>query len=242
MSAAISTTPSVPPGAINLHGHTYGRLTVERLMPPRPGRQGVEWLCRCACGQEVVTETRRLRHGDLKQCKACAFKMSNGPKVWTEARVAKLREMWGAGATDHEIARAVSRIDPERRAVTASTVSNYAQVIGLKAKQRATAPKPKGKTPRPMAAMPPEPPPVPVLIEFPEGRQGDAERSALAMLEKVRSLRDLGGDVIDPIAEKSGLRALYRGHDGLDRARGVVRRLVGIARMARWDAWEARGQ
>ncbi|MDQ1077967.1 hypothetical protein [Pseudoroseomonas cervicalis] len=243
MSATTSTTPSLPPGALNLHGQIYGRLTVERLMPLRPGRQGVEWLCRCACGAEVVSETRRLRHGDLRQCKACAYKVSNGPKVWTEARAAKLAELWSRDLTDEEIARAVSRVDPSKRTITVSAMLKYAATIGLRSR-RAVPVKPEveRKVARLPSVMPPEPPPVSVEIEFDSSKRGRAESAALERVCKLKSLRDIENETIDKIAEASGLRQAFRGHDALDVARGVVRKLIGIVRTARWDALEARAQ
>jgi hypothetical protein len=53
------------PNPIDLAGQTFGRLTA--LHPERlRGKYG--WLCRCACGNEVVQTSRNLTSGNTRSC------------------------------------------------------------------------------------------------------------------------------------------------------------------------------
>lgn len=54
-------------------GNRYGMLTV--LRPYNSDRLGVNWLCRCDCGQEIVVRGQLLRKGSTRSC-GCYRKMS----------------------------------------------------------------------------------------------------------------------------------------------------------------------
>lgn len=52
---------------IDLTGEVFGRLTVvERVPAKRYGE--TRWRCKCACGNESITTTGRLRNGSAKSC------------------------------------------------------------------------------------------------------------------------------------------------------------------------------
>jgi len=55
------------PKRMDLTGHAYGRLTVLRSVPT-PANQLARWLCRCACGREVVVSLPHLRTGHTRSC------------------------------------------------------------------------------------------------------------------------------------------------------------------------------
>ena len=56
--------------AINLTGQRFDKLTVIRKVTKN---QKPMWLCRCECGNEIVTTTSRLRSGHNKSC-GCLLK------------------------------------------------------------------------------------------------------------------------------------------------------------------------
>jgi hypothetical protein len=53
-----------------LVGHSFGRLTVVRLAPRANGqfRPLRHWVCKCACGNEVIVPTQRLTNGNTRSC------------------------------------------------------------------------------------------------------------------------------------------------------------------------------
>jgi len=52
---------------VDLKGKKFGKLTViERFGSGR--REGVFWLCKCACGKEKIINGRSLRNGNTKSC------------------------------------------------------------------------------------------------------------------------------------------------------------------------------
>lgn len=51
---------------VDLAGQQYGRLTVLRRAENVGSRTA--WLCRCACGREVVVKTCHLRDGHTRSC------------------------------------------------------------------------------------------------------------------------------------------------------------------------------
>jgi hypothetical protein len=60
--------------AIDITGHTFGRLTAVRLdghhVHPG-GKRSRMWLCACSCSREVRVEVARLRSGNTTSC-GCA--------------------------------------------------------------------------------------------------------------------------------------------------------------------------
>lgn len=57
--------------SINLKGKRFGRLTViRRVKLDNPLSNGVinGWLCKCDCGNEVVTTTKALRNAGVESC------------------------------------------------------------------------------------------------------------------------------------------------------------------------------
>lgn len=53
---------------INLTGQKFGRLTVFRLDDFQTVGGHARWMCICDCGTFKVTESSRLRKGDVKSC------------------------------------------------------------------------------------------------------------------------------------------------------------------------------
>ncbi len=62
------------PALIDLTGDKYGRLTVIKIAPRVKGR-GVEWVCRCDCGNEAVVRSSSLRQGNTRSCGCLAREM-----------------------------------------------------------------------------------------------------------------------------------------------------------------------
>ena len=50
----------------NIQGQQFGRLTV--LQRSYEKRDGVRWLCRCECGQNIITSSKVLLNGSTKSC------------------------------------------------------------------------------------------------------------------------------------------------------------------------------
>ena len=59
------------PPFIEMIGRKFGRLMVLSLM--KKGKQGAYYLCRCECGQEMVTRGMSLRNGHTFSC-GCYWK------------------------------------------------------------------------------------------------------------------------------------------------------------------------
>ena len=51
---------------IDLTGQTFGRLTVIKRADNKNKRTA--WLCKCECGNELITTTDNLRSGDTQSC------------------------------------------------------------------------------------------------------------------------------------------------------------------------------
>lgn len=59
------------PNAIDLTGMRFGRLTVlsqAESSYDKSGRPVRRWLCKCDCGNTIVTTRQNLRKGDTKSC------------------------------------------------------------------------------------------------------------------------------------------------------------------------------
>lgn len=65
---------TLSPWAKNIQGEVYGDLTVEG--PVRTNKNGVIWLCRCACGAATYASTRSLRKGNVRSCGCLAKRLS----------------------------------------------------------------------------------------------------------------------------------------------------------------------
>ncbi len=53
---------------IDLNGRKFGRLTVLYEIGPREDGAGIEWACKCECGNWTVATTNNLRKGAVKSC------------------------------------------------------------------------------------------------------------------------------------------------------------------------------
>lgn len=62
---------------IDITGQRFGRLTVLRKGPTRPGKMGgSNWICICDCGNETMTVGSQLRNGNTKSCGCLAKEWS----------------------------------------------------------------------------------------------------------------------------------------------------------------------
>lgn len=62
---------------IDITGQRFGRLTVLRKGPTRPGKMGgSNWICICDCGNETMTVGSQLRKGSTKSCGCLAKEWS----------------------------------------------------------------------------------------------------------------------------------------------------------------------
>lgn len=52
---------------VDITGQTFGRLTVANREPNNADGRAM-WRCECVCGNTIVTEGKRLRHGGVKSC------------------------------------------------------------------------------------------------------------------------------------------------------------------------------
>lgn len=55
----------------NLRGRKFGTLNVSSRS--RPGRKGMEWMCRCDCGNEVWVRSDHLVSGNTQGCGMCRW-------------------------------------------------------------------------------------------------------------------------------------------------------------------------
>jgi len=62
---------------VNLAGREFGSLIVVRRAPKEKGSRKTLWLCRCACGQEVVRDGYKLVAGISKTCGQESHKISS---------------------------------------------------------------------------------------------------------------------------------------------------------------------
>lgn len=53
---------------IPMLGQRYGRLIVIEECQPVQGRREVQWRCKCACGNEIITVGNSLRKGYTSSC------------------------------------------------------------------------------------------------------------------------------------------------------------------------------
>lgn len=53
---------------INLVGERFGRLVVQKRDNSKPKSQGVYWICKCDCGNEVSIITHSLKEGTTTSC------------------------------------------------------------------------------------------------------------------------------------------------------------------------------
>lgn len=76
-------------------GERYGRLTV--LEYAGSGKQGPMWLCRCDCGEEIVTFGRYLQTGQKKSCGCLArehFEAMNAKHKTHGESYSRLYSVW----------------------------------------------------------------------------------------------------------------------------------------------------
>ena len=52
----------------NLSGKRFGRLEAIQIVGQAINNRAYLWLCRCDCGNEIVTRSHNLVHGDSKSC------------------------------------------------------------------------------------------------------------------------------------------------------------------------------
>lgn len=53
---------------IDLTGQKFGRLTVLEEYPIRNHSGGVQWVCQCKCGKQVIVNSDNLRRGHTQSC------------------------------------------------------------------------------------------------------------------------------------------------------------------------------
>src|SRR5215471_9922546 len=62
------------PALVSITGERFGRLVVLARAGVVKCSTAAAWLCRCACGQELVVSGIDLRKGKKTSCKCCARK------------------------------------------------------------------------------------------------------------------------------------------------------------------------
>lgn len=73
-------------------GNKYGRLTVLKRIGSNNDKKAL-WLCRCDCGNEVITTGKRLRNGTVRSCGCLkSFKESEIVQLLTTQHISFLRE------------------------------------------------------------------------------------------------------------------------------------------------------
>lgn len=60
---------------IDLTGQKFGRLTVLQEYPKRNNSGGVQWVCQCECGNQIIVNSDNLRRNHTKSC-GCQKKIS----------------------------------------------------------------------------------------------------------------------------------------------------------------------
>lgn len=53
-------------------GQVYGEWTVIGIVR---GKKGLEWVCRCKCGEEKRQKIWNVRSGRSRMCKACSGRL-----------------------------------------------------------------------------------------------------------------------------------------------------------------------
>lgn len=61
------------PEVKDLAGQTFGRLTVLKRAPNKPGVHGARWQCQCDCGTKMTAISQQLSSGRTKSC-GCLIK------------------------------------------------------------------------------------------------------------------------------------------------------------------------
>lgn len=82
---------------IDLSGQRFGRLiAIKRVedMVNKNGKHETMWLCRCDCGNEIVTRARQLRCGNKKSCGCLQreFKIKHGCMI--DSKQLRLYQIW----------------------------------------------------------------------------------------------------------------------------------------------------
>lgn len=80
---------------IDLTGHKYGKLTVLKIDTDIPGKKK-KWLCKCDCGNEIVTTASNLRGGHTKSCVVCGIEASRQAKIKHGQSHTKLFYVWNS--------------------------------------------------------------------------------------------------------------------------------------------------
>lgn len=76
---------------LDLLGKRFGRLLVIKLVGAVEGKRGIQWLCKCDCGNKVMYNTSNLR-ADYKSCGCIAKEISHNMtgsrfyKIWTDMK------------------------------------------------------------------------------------------------------------------------------------------------------------
>lgn len=58
---------------IDLTGRTFGSLTIVKPVGRVGLKHGRHWLCRCACGNEIVRAANALAYGRTTRCPTCRY-------------------------------------------------------------------------------------------------------------------------------------------------------------------------
>jgi hypothetical protein len=120
---------------VDLTGRQFGRLTALRLAEGRSRDGRRLWQCRCACGAELVADSRRLQIGD-KQC--CGHRCPLRPRRADLGGLRALRTPWAALA---ERLRAEGKTMPQIAAVVGVTRQRVHQVLNALEKRKAAGQK-----------------------------------------------------------------------------------------------------
>lgn len=82
---------------IDLTGQKFGRLTVVKrvnnIYTPS-GTQETMWLCRCDCGNEIITRARRLKDGNKKSCGCLAEESRTKHGYMKNKKQVRLYSIW----------------------------------------------------------------------------------------------------------------------------------------------------
>jgi len=76
---------------ISLDGQVFGRLTVIKC-EGRKGKKRV-WLCKCSCGNEIITLSDSLKSGKTKSCRCLKIEI-NSTKGTHRKRHTRLFSIW----------------------------------------------------------------------------------------------------------------------------------------------------
>ena len=56
---------------VDITGRQFGKLVVIKRAIERKWDRRLAWICRCDCGNELITAGKSLRNGKSKQCRSC---------------------------------------------------------------------------------------------------------------------------------------------------------------------------